>query len=338
MMQPGDFRGDAPPAGFNHNAAKAVFLTAGACNLVAALALIVAPGAVWRSAGFEDSTHTGAYVAVAALLAGYGIAYLCAARRPLDYWPMAVGGFFSSCLFPAGFLLSGSGPLIAWPVPATVVASGLIIAGGVVWCAAFATVLCIAFRWHANSQIGEPHDIDDAMMIFASHQGRTLKELSDNQPVMLVFLRHFGCSFCREALQDLAASKDRIEETGIALALVYMSRTAQGESFTRRYGLDSVEQFSDGTCELYCAFGLDRGKFAQVFGPKVLWRGLRTMFRGNFIGALAGDSFRMPGVALLHRGELHGFYKHQNVADRPDYVGLAQQLASASHDSGSAGA
>ena len=33
--------------------------------------------------------------------------------------------------------------------------------------------------------------------------GINILRLSHQQPVMLVFLRHFGCTFCREAMRDL---------------------------------------------------------------------------------------------------------------------------------------
>ena len=37
-----------------------------------------------------------------------------------------------------------------------------------------------------------------------------LKMLSDEKPVLLVFLRHFGCVFCKEAMADLSKLKNEI--------------------------------------------------------------------------------------------------------------------------------
>jgi hypothetical protein len=37
---------------------------------------------------------------------------------------------------------------------------------------------------------------------YRTETGRTLLELVDESPVLLIFLRHFGCSFCRQTLDD----------------------------------------------------------------------------------------------------------------------------------------
>ena len=42
--------------------------------------------------------------------------------------------------------------------------------------------------------------------------GESLSEVAEKQPVLLVFLRHFGCSFCREAISDLSKLKKRLEQ------------------------------------------------------------------------------------------------------------------------------
>ena len=46
---------------------------------------------------------------------------------------------------------------------------------------------------------------------------------------MLVFLRHFGCTFCRETLADVARHRDAIAATGAQVAFVHMSRPAEAD-------------------------------------------------------------------------------------------------------------
>jgi hypothetical protein len=35
-----------------------------------------------------------------------------------------------------------------------------------------------------------------------------------------------------------------------------------------------------------------------------------------------GDATQMPGVFLLHRGEILKAFKHKTAADRPDYLDM----------------
>ena len=42
------------------------------------------------------------------------------------------------------------------------------------------------------------------------------------------------------------------------------------------------------------AGGLDRGSVLQLFGPRVLWRSLGALFKGNFLGRPSGHETQMP--------------------------------------------
>ena len=55
-----------------------------------------------------------------------------------------------------------------------------------------------------------------------TQNGDSLLKLSLKGPVLLTFLRHFGCIFCREALHDLADRKEKILQANITLVLVHM--------------------------------------------------------------------------------------------------------------------
>jgi len=67
--------------------------------------------------------------------------------------------------------------------------------------------------------------------------GKSLAQLSDEKPVLLVFLRHLGCIFCREALKDLAKLKPAFEEKNQELVLVHMEEDDVALTFFAKYGL-----------------------------------------------------------------------------------------------------
>ncbi len=72
--------------------------------------------------------------------------------------------------------------------------------------------------------------------------------------------------------------------------------------------------------------GLRRGRFAQLLGLSVWWRGFTSLLAGHHPGALDGDGTQMPGVFLLHHGRVVRSFIHADVADRPDYVNLSVDL------------
>jgi len=90
------------------------------------------------------------------------------------------------------------------------------------------------------------------------------------------------------------------------------------------YGLGDVPRVDDPAGTLYRAFGLARGTLGQIAGPAVWRRGLQALLAGHRVGPTGGDTLRLPGVFLLHNGAILKAYRHQNSAERPDYLALAR--------------
>ena len=66
--------------------------------------------------------------------------------------------------------------------------------------------------------------------------GETLTEMAEKQPVLVVFLRFFGCSFCREAIDDIAKRRKKLEGNSIRIIFVHMaSDVAMAEKFFKKY-------------------------------------------------------------------------------------------------------
>ena len=84
-----------------------------------------------------------------------------------------------------------------------------------------------------------------------------LRQLAD-RPTLVVLLRSFGCTFCREAMADVAAVKDDIRNAGAHVAFVHGATPAEAAPWFRKFGLDDVVQISDPGLAHYRAFGLGR--------------------------------------------------------------------------------
>jgi peroxiredoxin len=157
-----------------------------------------------------------------------------------------------------------------------------------------------------------------------TQSGQRLMDLSSVSPVLLVFLRHAGCTFCRETLSDIAKRRSEIESSGIRIVIVHMGEPQSMDLLLGRYELVGLDRIIDPSQDLYRAFGLKRGTLRQLFGLAVFNRAfIGGALARHGIGRIQGDSAQMPGLFLIHQGSIVRRFRHRSVADRPDYAALA---------------
>lgn len=69
----------------------------------------------------------------------------------------------------------------------------------------------------------EPVDeVAAALASVRTESGASLLELAQGSPVLLVFLRHFGCSFCRKAISDVAELRGELANRGVQPVFVHL--------------------------------------------------------------------------------------------------------------------
>ncbi|MBK7408770.1 MAG: redoxin domain-containing protein [Saprospirales bacterium] len=156
-----------------------------------------------------------------------------------------------------------------------------------------------------------------------TNTGDNLYKLSFKQPVLLVFLRHFGCTFCREALADISKKRASIEEKGTQIVFVHMADEEVADRYFEKYNLEGAVHISDPACNYYAAFGLSKGTFTQLFGLSTWVRGFSAgILDGHGIGPQLGDGFQMPGIFAIMGGQISDSFIHKLASDRPDYEDL----------------
>ncbi|MEO1652039.1 MAG: SelL-related redox protein, partial [Bacteroidota bacterium] len=159
---------------------------------------------------------------------------------------------------------------------------------------------------------------------FYDQEEQSLSDLNQQQALVLVFLRHFGCTFCRESLENFQKKKEAFTKKNLKLVFVHMAEEAQAQPYFERYQLEKESRVSDPSCDLYRAFSLGRARFGQVFGLKSWWRGFWVgVVQGKGVGKLVGDGFRMPGYFIIFKDEIIFSQIPKKAADRPDYEQLA---------------
>jgi peroxiredoxin len=295
----------------------------GLTGLALAISSLLFP-LVAGSYGAPNPSANTFWIALLATQAVLSLGYMLAAVNPLQHWLLALIGMFlqltTALATYQSFNQAGSIHWLAWGI----------IAHNLIWIPLLANVFWTAMKnAHALNTAYRTSEADDPISELLTNTGQRLDQMASKHPLMVVFLRHAGCTFCRQSLADIQKSRAEIEGTGCRLVFVHLgseSDQATVEVF-QKYGLDDVPRISDPSSRLYRQFGLELGGFSELFGLGVWLRGLLYgLVYGQGIGAIQGNSFQMPGVYLYHCGVILGGFRHQTAADRPDYVALARQV------------
>lgn len=158
-------------------------------------------------------------------------------------------------------------------------------------------------------------------MTASTNREEELIKLSENKKVLLVFLRHFGCTFCRETMTRLAEAKDELEFQDTKIVIVHMVSSSFAERLLNIYDLKGVSHISDPEKELYHSFGLKHAGMNQLFNPRNWWRAFTSgILKGHLIGKPAGDVYQMPGVFLFYKSKILKKFSYKFVSDMPDFL------------------
>lgn len=160
----------------------------------------------------------------------------------------------------------------------------------------------------------------NALDQFPSSRGQTLAALSNESPVLVVFLRHGGCPFCRQVLAQLQVLSSQLAERGMQLAIIHMMDPEQADSLLSRYDLQEAHSFSDPQRKLYELFQVKRGNLSETIGPAIWWPGFKTTILSGHLPGIPGKDIQQLGAALiLDKNRIISSYFSQNSADLPDW-------------------
>lgn len=145
----------------------------------------------------------------------------------------------------------------------------------------------------------------------------TVADQIGDATTLLVFLRHFGCPFCRETVTDLR----KVAPTLAAFPPILFF--AQGDleetkEFFEAYWPEA-RVVADPERGLYASMGLKRGTFGEIAGLRVWTCAIRAMSKGHFIGKPVGDPYLMPGAFLVQGDQMLWNYPYKHQGDRPDW-------------------
>jgi hypothetical protein len=163
-----------------------------------------------------------------------------------------------------------------------------------------------------------PGEILDQTVKGLNLTGSTLRdELTSDRPTLLIFLRHFGCIFCREIVADVRQISEQNPHYPRVI-FFYQGTVEQGEDFFRRLWPDA-RAIADQSKTFYDGFEVSRGGMQEMFGAEVWACGVRAAMKGHFIGQKVGDPWTMPTSYLVQGRDTLWYHEGVHAGDHPDF-------------------
>ncbi len=302
---------------------KAILFVAGMYSILWGLSVIFFPEFWFRLGNIEVPRYLQLWQCFGLYAVSMGIGYLIAYTNPLRHWPIVLVGMIGKVCAPIGFMyyyFQGELPLVILQMNFT---------NDMIWWIPFGLILYNVYihEYLLDKEIIKhtEHNIRELLSWHYTNKNEVLLEMSERQPIMLVFLRHFGCTFCRETLCEISKNKDSIERKGVKIVLVHQLSVSEANQYFRKYNLQDVDSVSDPELILYKGFHLRRGRLSQIFG----WKDLsRLLQKGNLLKLGIAtfkeeDPFQMPGVFVISDGKIVRKFVHSSVSDLVPYQELA---------------
>ncbi|MFN9627456.1 MAG: SelL-related redox protein [Planctomycetota bacterium] len=266
--------------------------------------------------GIDRPNYPGIWQCVGMIVGVYGLGYWWASRDFAKHWPVIAVGFLGKIFGPIGFLQSAIEGTLPWSW------GWMILTNDLIWWVPFGAMLYLGFKSNSDPTRGQAQDTKDDWSLSQANElaktahGQSIAELSSKQEVLLVFLRHAGCTFCRETLDELKKARQQWQSRSLLPVVVHMGSVEQGLEMMKKFGLEDCPVISDPDCRLFRAYQLPRGTWQQLFGMRVWIEGFKAaILKGYGFGKLVGDGFQMSGAFVIRHGQIVRAYPSKDAAD-----------------------
>jgi peroxiredoxin len=176
-----------------------------------------------------------------------------------------------------------------------------------------------------SAGVSSTEDVAEVLASIHTESGASLLALAEASPVLLIFLRHFGCSFCRQAISDVADLREELARRGVRPVFVHLGTPERAKPFFDYYGIGDVDRVSDPEAKIYqnAVFLLPRiHPFLTLLQPSVWMGWLKGALFKHGIGAIKEDGHQMQGIFFLKGPKIVRQFRYRTIADEPDYLKL----------------
>jgi hypothetical protein len=162
-----------------------------------------------------------------------------------------------------------------------------------------------------------------ATVLDAAGESVRLADQWAQRPVVIVWLRHFGCVFCREQVAEIRAARADIESRGAGIAFVGNGTARAAAWFQKRFAADSTV-LTDPDLVSYKAIGAHSG-LTSTLGPAAWGAGIRAFRSGARQTTTKGHPYQQGGLVVMAPGN-KVLYTHISRA-AGDHAPLSAVLA-----------
>jgi peroxiredoxin len=150
-----------------------------------------------------------------------------------------------------------------------------------------------------------------------------LRDLWRDRPAVIVWLRQFGCPFCRAYAVQLNRARSRFAEAGAQLVLIGQGTPQDAARFRRRMRID-LQVLADVDRVTYLWAGTKLATLDELISPVVVARGLLAMAKNQVIlGHNTADEAQLGGsIVVLPDGTIAFSHISRDAADMapPDEI------------------
>jgi peroxiredoxin len=167
------------------------------------------------------------------------------------------------------------------------------------------------------------------------HDGNPVRlgELWQDEPVALVWVRHYGCVHCRSHAVELEAARSEFDDAGVRVVLIGQATPRQAAHFRKRLDIE-LPVLADESRESYRVAGAKVATAGELLGPRSVSAGLRKTFesRGKVHqGRIIGHPAQLGGAMVIAPGgEVTWSHMAEDASDNasPDDILAAARQAS----------
>jgi peroxiredoxin len=143
-----------------------------------------------------------------------------------------------------------------------------------------------------------------------------LRDLWRDRPAVIVWLRQFGCPFCRAYAVQLNRARSRFAEAGAQLVLIGQGTPEDAARFRRRLGID-LKVLADADRVTYLWAGTKLATLDELISPVVIVRAVLAMARNRVvIGHNTADEAQLGGsIFVLPDGSIPFSHISRDAAD-----------------------
>jgi peroxiredoxin len=162
-----------------------------------------------------------------------------------------------------------------------------------------------------------------------------LSTLWQERPLLLAFTRHFGCTQCKEMLDELVKGRKKIENAGLSLAVINQGTPEISALFAEKFAL-GLTMLCDPERKVYEAYGLEKGNLFQTFLNPKIWSAISKARKKGYqveTPPEGQDAMQMSGTFIISKsGQILLPYYYDHIADHPPLDLLLSGVLSSSWD------